>query len=138
MEPHLHDQLSGDEAMYQEEILEHYRSPHNKGTLPDATFSHRELNQSCGDTIDLYVKLDADGKVADVKFDGSGCAISQASVSMLTDHVRGMAVEQLRALGQEDVFRLLGITVGVTRLKCALLGLRTLEVGLENHLNKTP
>jgi nitrogen fixation NifU-like protein len=134
---HLHDQLSGDEAMYQEEILEHYRMPHNKGTLADATFSHRELNQSCGDTIDLYVRLDAEGRVADVKFDGSGCAISQASVSMLTDHVKGMAVDDLRKLTQDDVFRLLGITIGVTRLKCALLGLRTLEVGLQNHLNKS-
>lgn len=123
--------------MYQEEILEHYRSPHNAGTLADATFRHKELNQSCGDTIDLYVKLDAEGRVADVKFDGSGCAISQASVSMLTDHVKGMHVDDLRKLGQEDVFRLLGITVGVTRLKCALLGLKTLEVGLENHLNKS-
>ena len=75
--------LIGDEQMYRENILDHSAHPHNAGTIPDATFMHQEINSSCGDTIGLYVKL-ADGKVADVKFDGHGCAISQAAVSMLT------------------------------------------------------
>jgi len=132
---HLHDQLEGDEAMYRENILDHYREPHNKGRLEDATFRHQELNPSCGDTIELFVKLDG-GKVADVRFDGHGCAISQAAVSMLTDHLKGMDVAALQALAKEDVFRLLGVEVGMTRLRCALLGLRTLEVGLQNHLNR--
>ena len=123
-----------DLEMYKENILDHYREPHNAGTLADFTFRHKELNQSCGDVIEMYVKLE-DGKVAEVKFAGQGCAISQASVSLLTDHVKGMTVEQLKTLGQQDVFRLLGVEIGATRLRCALLGLKTLEVGLERHLN---
>ena len=130
---HLHDQLEGDEAMYRENILDHYKEPHNKRPLAGATFSHREINPSCGDTIDLYVRL-ADGKVAEATFEGHGCAISQAAVSMLTDHVKGMTVEELKGLAKEDVFRLLGVEIGMTRLRCALLGLKTLEVGLQNHL----
>lgn len=135
MEP-MHDDIIGDEEMYRENILDHYREPHNARRIGDATFSHRELNPSCGDTIELFVKLE-DGKVADVGFDGHGCAISQAAVSMLTDHVKGMDVARLQALSKEDVFRLLGVEVGMTRLRCALLGLKTLEVGLQQHLAAT-
>ncbi|MEY4745336.1 MAG: hypothetical protein RL272_1281 [Candidatus Parcubacteria bacterium] len=133
----LHEKLTGDEEMYKENILEHYREPHNAGRLGDATFIHKELNPSCGDTVELFVRLDGD-RVADVKFDGHGCAISQAAVSMLTDHIKGMDVGALSKLAKEDVFRLLGVEVGVTRLRCALLGLKTLETGLQEHLkNKT-
>lgn len=130
------DDLIGDEQMYMENILDHSKHPHNAGTIPDATFMHQEINTSCGDTIGMYVKM-ADGKVADVKFDGHGCAISQASVSMLTDFIKGKTVAELQALTKEDIFSLLGITVGMTRLRCALLGLKTLEIGLQNHLNET-
>ncbi len=132
---HLHDALSGDEQMYKENILDHYREPHNTGRIADATFSHKELNPSCGDTIELFVKLEG-GKVADARFDGHGCAISQAAVSMLTDHIKGMDVEALGALSKDDVFRLLGVEIGMTRLRCALLGLKTLETGLQEHLTK--
>jgi len=132
---HMSDNIDliGDEQMYRENILEHSRSPRNKGHIADATMAHRELNHSCGDEIELYLKLE-DGKLADVKFEGHGCAISQASVSLLTEKIKGMSVEQLRALTKEDVFALLGIEVGMTRLRCALLGLKTLEVGLDEHL----
>src|SRR5690606_6990707 len=126
------DNLIGDEQMYMENILDHSKHPHNAGSIPDATFTHQEINTSCGDTIGLYVRL-KDGRVDDVKFDGHGCAISQASVSMLTDHIKGKTVEELRALTKEDIFALLGIKVSMTRLRCALLGLKTLEVGLEQH-----
>ncbi len=134
MEP-LNNDLIGDERMYMENILDHSTHPHNAGTIPDATFTHQEVNTSCGDAIGMYVKL-ADGKVADIKFDGHGCAISQASVSMLTDFVKGKTVEELKALTRENIFELLGIEVGMTRLRCALLGLKTLEVGLQNHLTE--
>lgn len=133
---HFHDNLTGDEAMYKENILDHYREPHNAGRMDGATFQHKELNASCGDTIEIFVKLDG-GKVADVRFDGHGCAISQASVSMLTDHIKGMEVDALAKLAKEDVFRLLGVDVGPSRLRCALLGLKTLEIGLQNHLNRS-
>lgn len=132
---HFHDNLIGDEQMYMENILDHSKHPHNAGTIPEATFTHQEINTSCGDTIGLYVKI-ADEQVADVKFDGHGCAISQAAVSMLTDFIKGKTVDELKALTKEDVFALLGVEVGMTRLRCALLGLKTLEVGLANHLAK--
>jgi len=136
---HLHDQLLGDEAMYKENILEHYREPSNAGKLEDAAFSHKELNTTCGDTIEFFVRLDDPAlgdaaRVTAVRFDGSGCAISQASVSMLTEYVQGMTVAQLRALTKDDVWKYLGFEVGMTRMRCALLGLKTLELGLAKHL----
>ncbi len=134
MDP-INDALLGDEEMYKENILDHYREPHNAGRIDGATFSRKELNPSCGDTIELFVKIE-DGKVADAKFDGHGCAISQASVSMLTDRIKGMDLDALGKLSKEDVFRLLGVEIGMTRLRCALLGLKTLEAGLQEHLKK--
>lgn len=133
MDTHFHDQMIGDEAMYRENILEHYKSPHNAGRLTDATFAHREINQSCGDTIELYVHVTADGRIDDVKFEGHGCAISQASVSILTDHVKGISLDDAVKLGKDDVFALLGFPVGMTRLRCALLGLKTLQEGIILH-----
>lgn len=130
---HFHDQMLGDEAMYREEILEHYKSPHNAGRLADATFAHREINQSCGDTIDLYVRVGDSGHIDEVKFEGQGCAISQATVSMLTDHVKGMTLDAAARLGKDDIFALLGFPVGMTRLRCALLGLKTLQTGIATH-----
>ncbi len=130
---HFHDQLIGDEAMYKENILDHYREPRNAGRLDPCTFSHKELNQSCGDTIEMFVLLDA-GRVTGVRFDGQGCAISQAAASMLTDFVKGKIVDELRALGKDDVFAMLGVPVGPTRIRCALLGLLTIQAGLNDYL----
>jgi len=123
-----HDAIGG-EDMYRETVLEHYRAPSNAGTLPDATFMHRELNQSCGDTIDMYVKLEGD-RVTNVRFEGQGCAISQAAASMLTEKMIGLKTSELAALKQKDVEDLLGFPVGMTRVRCALLGLRTAQIGL--------
>jgi nitrogen fixation NifU-like protein len=74
--------------------------------------------------------LDAEGRVSNIKFEGQGCAISQATVSMLTDHVKGMTLSDAAKLGKDDVFALLGFPVGMTRLRCALLGLKTLQTGI--------
>jgi nitrogen fixation NifU-like protein len=126
---HLHDQLGGDEAMYKEIILEHYREPHNAGTIEGADIRHKELNQSCGDAIEIFVALDGD-RVKDVRFEGQGCAISQASVSILTDEIKGRTLAEISALGMADMFRMLGVAVGPTRIKCALLGLKTLQAGI--------
>lgn len=128
-----HD-LGGDQGLYLENVLDHYRAPHNFGPLAEATFSHREMSLSCGDALELAVKLDDAGRVADAKFQGSGCALSVAAASMLTDYIKGRTVAELQALSQEDVFKLLGFEVGVSRLRCALLGLKTLELGLADHL----
>lgn len=117
--------------LYQEEILEHYRHPHNQGHIENATVEQKERNSSCGDELNFTFLID-DGVVKDVKFEGAGCAISQASASMLTDEVIGMPVEEVRALTRDDIVDLLGIELGPTRLKCALLSLQ----GTHNALGK--
>jgi nitrogen fixation NifU-like protein len=123
--------LTDEEEIYKENILDHYRNPHNVGDMKDATFCNEENNPICGDTLELLVKLDKSGHVADVKFHGSGCAISQASVSMLTDLMKGKTLDELKKMTRDDVLKMLGIPIGVVRMKCALLSLRTLQRGIE-------
>lgn len=111
--------------LYQEEILDHYKHPHHHGKLEQADIVQREHNPLCGDQLTFYVSI-REGKVADIAFEGEGCAISQASASMLTDEVIGMTLEELQGLQKEDILDLLGIELGPTRLKCALLAVQGL------------
>lgn len=122
------DDFSGIDDLYRDFILDHYRHPRNAGTLeqPDATFE--DLNPLCGDKIRMDLKL-RDGRVEDVKFLGRGCAISQASASLLTERLVGMSLEDARQLSQEDVLEDLGIEISAARLKCALLSLKVLKTG---------
>ena len=126
-----HDAVGGEE-MYRENVLEHARHPSNKGTLPDATFSHREVNAACGDTIDMFVRL-KDGRIDAVRWEGTGCAISQACASMVSESLEGVETARLAGMGLSDVEALLGFPVVHTRLRCALLGLRTAQAGLAEH-----
>ena len=108
--------------MYRQQILDHYKNPRNYGELEDATFEHVGENPMCGDTIKMFVKLDGDGETVErVSFVGDGCAISQASASMLTGKLRGMALEELRELDRDDVLDMLGVEVTPMRIKCAVL-----------------
>lgn len=118
------------DSLYRDEILEHYRHPHNFGTLEQPDVSYEGSNPLCGDRITLMLDLDPQGTVSDVAFTGRGCAISQASASMLTDTLRGRTTEELRQLGKDDVLELLGIEISPARLKCALLSLDTLQRAL--------
>jgi nitrogen fixation protein NifU and related proteins len=113
---------------FRETILEHYRHPSHRGTLPDATISHEEDNPLCGDRIriDLVVK---DEIVQDVKFSGHGCAISQATADMLLDEVKGKTLAEVQKLNKQTVLELLGVPLTPARLKCALLSLKVLKVG---------
>lgn len=115
------------DSLYRDEILEHYRRPHNFGTLEHPDVSYEGSNPLCGDRITLMLDLDSGGNVTDVAFSGRGCAISQASASLLTDTLRGRSTEELRRLGKDDVLELLGIEISPARLKCALLSLDTLQ-----------
>jgi nitrogen fixation NifU-like protein len=115
--------------LYRDYILEHYRRPHNFGVLEGANASHEGANPLCGDRITLQLRL-ADGKIAGVGFTGRGCAISQASASLLTDEVKGKPVVDASALTSQDVLDLLGIDISPARLKCALLSLETLQHAL--------
>ena len=117
--------------LYRDEILEHYRQPHNFGTLaaPDAV--HEGSNPLCGDRITMMLALSDDGLVRDVAFQGRGCAISQASASLLTDRIKGRSLAEVEALTSQDVLDLLGIEISPARLKCALLSLDTVQHALE-------
>lgn len=119
-----------EENIYMENILDHYKHPHNAGRLEVASRQGRELNPSCGDMIELFLNLDGCDRVADVKFEGKGCAVSQASASMLTDRIKGRPLAEVLAISERDILEMLGIDVGPMRLKCAMLSLRTLKSAL--------
>jgi nitrogen fixation NifU-like protein len=117
--------------LYRELILEHARQPHNFGTLAAPDMSHEEHNPLCGDRVRIELQI-VDDVIVDVRFSGRGCAISQASASLLTDELRGMHVTAARALTKDDVLDLIGIPLdrNPVRIKCALLPLKTLKAGL--------
>jgi nitrogen fixation NifU-like protein len=115
--------------LYRDYILEHYRRPHNFGVLASPSASFEGANPLCGDRITMMLGI-RDGVVEEVAFTGRGCAISQASASLLTDEVKGKRVEEVAALTADDVLDLLGIEISPARLKCALLSLDTLEHAL--------
>jgi nitrogen fixation NifU-like protein len=117
--------------LYREHILDHYGNPRNKGTLEDADLYCEWDNPVCGDMVRLYLRL-GDGRVSDVRFGGEGCVISMASASMFTEEIQGKTLEELRTLKDEDIFEMLGITLGPARANCGLLPLRVLEKGLES------
>jgi len=114
--------------LYKEIILDHYQHPHNHGTIPDADISYEDSNPLCGDKIRMDLKVH-DGVVEDVKFSGKGCAISQASASMLTDEIKGKPLEEIRKLDKQVVLDMIGIPLGPTRIKCALLPLKVVKAG---------
>ena len=115
--------------LYRDYILEHYRRPHNFGVLEAPTASFEGANPLCGDRITMQLGI-RDGVVAEIAFTGRGCAISQASASLLTDEIMGMPVEKAEAYRADDLLDLLGIDISPARLKCAMLSLETLEHAL--------
>jgi nitrogen fixation NifU-like protein len=117
------------EDLYRAYILEHYRAPHNKGDLANPDRFAAYANPLCGDRLQLSVRLAGD-RVVEVKFNGSGCAISQASASMLTDEMHGKTVAELAAITKQDVFDMLGVEIGPARQKCALLAWEVLRKGI--------
>jgi nitrogen fixation NifU-like protein len=120
--------------LYRDFILEHYRAPHNFGTLEHPDAVHEGYNPLCGDRITLMLTIDDAGTVSDVAFTGRGCAISQASASLLTDRVRGKPLAEVAQLGRADVLEELGIEISPARLKCALLSLDTLQKALDGRV----
>ncbi len=116
-----------DDQLYREEILEHYKRPHNFGR-PDAyDLDFSDTNPLCGDEQQVFIKLGADGRVTEVSFEGKGCAISTAATSMLTDELEGKTRDEILRLPKEFVLELLGIDISATRMKCALLGLKIVK-----------
>ena len=114
--------------LYRENIIDHYRHPRNKGHLEKPDVHYHDVNPFCGDEITLELKVE-DGRIVAVAFDGKGCAISQASASMLTEEILGKTLEHVREMSKEDILDLLGIPIGPVRMKCALLSLKVLKAG---------
>jgi nitrogen fixation protein NifU and related proteins len=115
------------DELYRDQILEHYKRPHNFGRIEDADLEFEDTNPFCGDEQHVTIKLDEDDKVAAIAFDGKGCAISTAATSLLTDELVGMSREELLRLPKDFVLELLGIDISATRMKCAMLGLKVVK-----------
>ena len=120
--------MAADEQFYREYILDHYKNPRNFGRLEGPDISHEEYNPLCGDMVGMDFRV-RDGLIEDVRFHGRGCAISQASASLMTERLKGMPLEEARNVSKEDVLDDLGIEISPARLKCALLSLKVLKVG---------
>jgi len=119
--------------MYRQQILDHYKSPRNYGEMEDPDYSHTGENPSCGDTIQIDVRLDDDETIEYVTFTGDGCAISQASASMLSERLVGMTLDELQALETDDIVEMLGVTISPMRIPCAVLGNQVAQDGAKIH-----
>jgi len=113
-------------SLYQAIILDHAKNPRNCGHLEHANCHGDAKNPTCGDSLSMDI-LTENGLISDIRFQGQGCAISQATASLLTETVKGKAIEEALALGRDDILALLGVTLTPNRLKCALLPLETLQ-----------
>jgi nitrogen fixation NifU-like protein len=118
------------DQLYREIILDHNKNPRNKGTLDPHDYSAEDVNPLCGDEIRIDVRVDDHDRVSEIKFSGRGCAISQASASILTEMADGMTLDEIKALTKDDLLEEIGITLSPARLKCALLSLKVLKSGV--------
>lgn len=115
------------DELYRDQILEHYKRPHNFGAIEDADLEYDDTNPFCGDEQHVTIKLDEADRVAAIAFEGKGCAISTAATSLLTDELVGKTREEVLRLPKEYVLELLGIDISATRMKCAMLGLKVVK-----------
>ena len=116
--------------LYQEEILDHYHNPRGSGKLDNPTHKRCANNPTCGDKICTTIIVEND-IIKDIKFEGEGCAISQAATSMLTDKIKGNSVQEVLNITRDDIIEMLGVEIGIGRIRCALLGLETIQKALE-------
>ena len=112
--------------MYRENILENYRNPKNFGNLKTPTSKAQAINKTCGDEINMELEI-KNNKLADIKFNGQGCAITMASASLLTEKIKNMPIEKIKSLKSEDALNLLQIPISPIRIKCALLPLEAMQ-----------
>ncbi|VVB99738.1 Iron-sulfur cluster assembly scaffold protein IscU 2 [uncultured archaeon] len=123
------------EQMYRENILDHYKRPHNRGNLARPDSEGFDSNPVCGDEVRMQIQVKG-GKISEIRFDSTACAICTASASMITDEVKGAPLQQARKLSKERVLALLGIDPGPARLKCALLPLKVLKLAVYRQIGK--
>lgn len=117
------------EMLYTEQIIDRYKNPRNFGELENLTAQAEDSNPLCGDVIKLQLKIESN-TVIDVKYSGHGCSISQASADLLADFIKGRSLDEIKKLEKEDVLKILGIEVTAARLKCAILPLKVLKLGI--------
>jgi nitrogen fixation NifU-like protein len=115
------------DELYRDQILEHYKRPHNFGRIEDANLEYEDTNPFCGDEQHVTIRLGADDRVEAIAFEGKGCAISTAATSLLTDELVGKSRQELLLLPKDFVLELLGIEISATRMKCAMLGLKIVK-----------
>ncbi len=117
------------DQLYREAIIDHYKYPRHKGHLTDPDFQAHDHNPFCGDELTIELKTDAEGIIREVAFDGRGCAISQASASMLMEEILHEHIDEVKTWTRDDILDMLGIEIGPVRMKCALLSLKVLKMG---------
>ncbi len=116
--------------LYRDMIIDRFKNPRKRGSLEPHDYSYQDDNPLCGDRIRIDLRLGEDGRISEAAFSGEGCAISMASADFLTEAVVGKSLEEIKALGKQDVLDLLGIELGPVRLKCALLSLKVIKAGV--------
>ena len=117
------------DSIYREIILEHSQHPKNRGTLDPADYSYEDVNPLCGDEVRVDVRV-KDDRISEIRFSGRGCVVSQASTSILTEMVEGKTLDEVKAIGKDELLDEIGIPVSPARMKCALLGLKVLKAGI--------
>ncbi len=125
------------DELYREQILERYRRPRFRGTLPDADARYEDENPLCGDHVVVYLKIDPEGRVQ-ARFEGQGCAISLASADLLMEYVNGKPVAEVRNLSKDDALSLVGLRLSPARIKCALLPYKALKAALYGLPSQEP
>jgi len=121
------------DPIYREFLLDHYKNPKNKHAMKDPDIEKHDSNPLCGDEIEVYIKLDKDKKVEDISFQGSGCVISQASASILTEELQGKDIDDVKNMTREDMLNLLNLKLTPTRVKCAMLALTAIKKGIMEY-----
>ncbi len=121
-----------EDSLYREVLLDHYWNPRNHGTLPHPDASAEEDNPLCGDRVRLDLAF-SNEKISDVRFTGTGCAISQAATSMLTENLAGMKTADAKKLTEKEMLNILSVNISPARLKCALLGWKALQRAISQH-----
>ena len=121
---------------YRELILDYYRNPRNFGKLDPHDIEAKDLNPLCGDEVEMQIRVSPDKeKIEEIRFIGKGCAISQASASMLTEMAKGKPLEWVKGLSRDDILKMLGTSdLGPARIKCAMLSVKVLKTGVYSYL----
>lgn len=122
--------------MYTEILLDYYRNPRCFGTIENYHVHARDTNPSCGDVIEFFARVNRDKVIVDIKFTGKGCAISQAAASMLAEAMMGKNIDEVIKLDKKQMLEMIGIPISMMRLKCALLGMKVLKIGVYQYLGK--